>query len=97
MASACQEAGLPTPIFEEIGMHFRVTIRNERIREPKADDIDRRMLALLSDGLARSTSVVAKHIGLSQRATLTRLKAMPREDSWWKLGPAHTIPSASTH
>ena len=76
MASACQEAGLPSPKFEEIGMHFRVTIRNERIREPKADDIDRRMLALLSDGLARSTSVVAKHIGLSQRATLTRLKAM---------------------
>jgi DNA-binding Lrp family transcriptional regulator len=31
---------------------------------------------LFADGAARSTAAVAKHVGLSQRATLTRLKAL---------------------
>ena len=32
--------------------------------------------APFGDGVARSTAAVAKHAGLSQRATLTRLKSM---------------------
>jgi len=76
MAAACQEAGLAAPRLEEIGMHFRVTISSTRVRQPQADETDRRILALFSDGVARSTAGVAKHAGLSERATLTRLKAM---------------------
>ena len=76
MTSACQEAGLDAPKLEEIGMHFRVTISNARVRQPRTDETDRRILALFGDGGARSTAAVAKHIGLSQRATLTRLKSM---------------------
>ena len=76
MTSACQAAGLDVPKLEEIGMHFRVTISNARVGRPHLDETDRRMLALFGDGGARSTAAVAKHVGLSQRATLTRLKSM---------------------
>ena len=76
MAAACQEAGLAAPRLEEIGMHFRVTISSTRVRQPISDGTDKRILALFGDGVARSTAGVAKHVGLSQRATLTRLKAM---------------------
>jgi len=76
MTAACQEAGLEAPRLEEIGMHFRVTISSARVRQPHTDETDQRILALFSDGVARSTAAVAKHVGLSQRATLTRLKSM---------------------
>lgn len=76
MTAACQEAGLDAPKLEEIGTHFRVTISSTRVRQPNMDETDRRILALLGDGAARSTAAVAKHVKLSQRATLTRLKAM---------------------
>lgn len=76
MTAACQEAGLDVPKLEEIGVHFRVTISCARVGQPRADDTDRRILALFADGTALSTAQVAKHVGLSQRATLTRLKAL---------------------
>ena len=76
MTSACLDAGIGAPKLEEIGIHFRVTISSARVRQPKTDSVDRRIAALFSDGAARSTAAVAKHVGLSQRATLTRLKSM---------------------
>jgi ATP-dependent DNA helicase RecG len=76
MSAACQQAGLEAPRLEEIGMHFRVTISSTRVRQPHTDETNRRILALFGDGVARSTAAVAKHAGLSQRATLTRLKSM---------------------
>jgi predicted HTH transcriptional regulator len=76
MTAACQEAGLEVPKLEEIGTHFRVTIHSARLRQPRTDEMDDRILALFGDGVARSTAVVAKHVGLSQRATLTRLKSL---------------------
>jgi predicted HTH transcriptional regulator len=76
MTAACQEAGMEAPKLEEIGVHFRVTISSARVRQPHTDETDRRILALFGDGVARSTAAVAKHIGLSQRATLTRLKSI---------------------
>jgi len=76
MTAACQGAGLESPRLEEIGTHFRVTISSARVSQPHTDKTDRRILALLGDGVARSTAAVSKHIGLSQRATLTRLKSI---------------------
>jgi DNA-binding transcriptional ArsR family regulator len=71
-----QDAGLDVPKLEEVGVHFRVTIFRARAGQPRADETDRLILALLADGVPRSTADVAKHVGLSQRATLTRLKAL---------------------
>jgi len=76
MTSACHEAGLDAPRLEEIGTHFRVTISNTRVRKPNLDATDQRITALLGSTGALSTAAIARQVGLSQRATLTRLKAL---------------------
>ena len=75
MTAACQEAGLESPRLEEIDPFSR-DYSSARVRQPHTDETDRRILALFGDGVARSTAAVAKQIGLSERATLTRLKSL---------------------
>jgi predicted HTH transcriptional regulator len=76
MATACRDAGLAPPVLEEIGTRFRVTIRTTPIDEPSVNAKERAILALLADGDGRVTSDIAKQIGLTSRATRTRLAGM---------------------
>lgn len=73
MISACREQGLPAPVWEEVGFRFRVTLRTERIRVPEVDAKDRTILDLLEGDEGRRTRDIAEAIGLSTRATRTRL------------------------
>jgi ATP-dependent DNA helicase RecG len=73
MIGACRAAGLADPRFEEIGTRFRVTILTERTTRPALDDMDQAIVDALSDGEGRLTSQIAKSIGLTPRATRTRL------------------------
>lgn len=73
MLTACREAGLPDPTFEEVATRFRVTIRLERVSRPALDASDQAILATLSDGSGKLTSELATLIGLTPRATRTRL------------------------
>jgi ATP-dependent DNA helicase RecG len=76
MTSACQEAGLEAPTLEEMASHFRVTISVTRVRAASLDETDQKITALLRDKGPLSTAAIARHAGLSPRATLTRLKAL---------------------
>jgi predicted HTH transcriptional regulator len=38
MTAACVDAGLPAPVFEEVGTHFRVIISTVRQLKPRMDD-----------------------------------------------------------
>jgi predicted HTH transcriptional regulator len=73
MVSACRDAGLATPVFEEIGTRFRVTLFTSQVQEPMLDKLDAAIVSLVraADGLA--THEIAKNIGLTSRATRTRL------------------------
>ena len=73
MVSACSENGLAPPRLEEIGTRFRLTLFIEATGRPALDDTDQAILAELADEKGRSTSDTAKAIGLSTRATRTRL------------------------
>lgn len=73
MIAACQDVGLPAPLFEEIGTRFRVTISTERVGPAAIDEIDQAILERLSDGDGHLTSQIAKAINLTPRATRTRL------------------------
>jgi ATP-dependent DNA helicase RecG len=73
MTAACRDAGLAPPVFEEIGTRFRVTLRLGRIGPPALDDTDEAILHLLRDGRGHSISEIARTIGLTPRATRTRL------------------------
>ena len=73
MLAACRESGLPAPIWEEIGFRLRVTIHTRRVDELEVDSTDRAILDLLEEGSERGTREIAGMIGLSPRATRTRL------------------------
>lgn len=71
---SCQEAGLPPPEFKEIANRFRVTIYTKAQVTPQIDDVDQRILHNLDESDGLSTMEVSKRLGLSPRATRTRLK-----------------------
>ncbi|WP_416219739.1 ATP-binding protein [Frankia sp. Cas4] len=72
MTTACLDAGLPPPDLEELGTRFRVTLWTQRVQLPTLDAKDRAILtAIPTDGAL--TSAIANAIGLSTRATRTRL------------------------
>lgn len=73
MSAACRDAGLVAPVFEEIATRFRVTLGTARADRPALDATDRAILARLAGGKGRLTSELAKAIGLTPRATRTRL------------------------
>ena len=76
MTTACVDAGLAAPTLEEIGTHFRVTIHAARSGKPKADSKDEAILKALRKASSLPTASVARRIGMSQRATLTRLQGL---------------------
>ncbi len=73
MMAACREAGLAPPILEEIGTHFRVTILTTSIGAPSVDKTDQTILDALVAGNGLSTQEIATVIGLTARATRSRL------------------------
>ena len=73
MSAACRETGLPAPVFEELATRFRVTFATARVGRPVLDETDRAILARLADGEGGATSEIADTIGLTPRATRTRL------------------------
>ena len=75
MIAVCQQAGIPTPNWEEIGTRLRVTMSTEPVDAATADPIDQAILDLLDSG-DRTTSDIAAAIGRSTRATRTRLSKL---------------------
>lgn len=73
MNAVCQAAGLPVPVFEEIAARFRVTIATTPVGPPVVDDTDQAILDALTGPKGLITSEIAAVIGLSPRATRTRL------------------------
>ena len=73
MITACREAGLAAPVFEELATRFRVTLLTARVGRPVLDQTDRAILARLAGGKGRLTSEIAEAIDLTSRATRTRL------------------------
>jgi predicted HTH transcriptional regulator len=71
--AVCRDAGLPPPNFEEIATRFRVTIPTTPVGPAVVDNTDQAILASLAEGQGLATSEIAAFIGLSTRATRTRL------------------------
>jgi predicted HTH transcriptional regulator len=76
MTKACLEAGLPDPVFEEIGAGFRVTFGLIPIRKPKLESIDQNILALLKGTSGLSTSRIATAIQRTPKTARERIKRL---------------------
>ncbi|WP_419936696.1 ATP-binding protein [Candidatus Palauibacter sp.] len=73
MIAACQDSGLPAPVWEEIGFRLRVTIRTEKVGPALVDGRDSSILRVLERGDGHRTREIAQEVGLSTRSTRTRL------------------------
>ncbi|HET6202792.1 MAG TPA: winged helix-turn-helix domain-containing protein [Planctomycetota bacterium] len=78
MTAACRGAGLAPPVLEEIATRFRVTLSTERVGPTVVEETDQAILDTLAGRDGRLTSEVAKAIGLTPRATRTRLARLVR-------------------
>ena len=73
MVAVCRDAGLAAPVLEEIGARFRVTIHTTGIGAPSVDKTDQAILDALTAGNGLSTQEIAAMVGLTARATRSRL------------------------
>lgn len=76
MIETCLESGLEEPYLEEVGTHFRVTLFSEKKHKPKGigvKKLDEDILKLLKKSKGLSTQQIANEIGISSRATRSRL------------------------
>ena len=76
MIAVCRDAAMAPPVFEEIGLRFRVTLRTGRGAAAPLDPTDRDIVALVRTPDGRATRDIARAIGLTPRATRTRLAAL---------------------
>ena len=76
MIASCRDAGLSAPVLEEIGIRFRVTLRTEQVKPASLDATDRAVVDLVHTPGGLGTREIASRIGLTPRATRTRLAAL---------------------
>ena len=99
MTAACRDNGLATPKFEEIGTHFRVTMFTRRMYPSQHDAREQQILSALaaSRSAGLSTSEIASALGVSLRATRTRLALLVERGSIAEIGSNAKDPRRRYH
>ena len=97
MIGACQEAGTARPVWEEIGTRLRVTLNIGQIADAEVDAVDRAILDELEAGKGLRTSEIAGVIGLSPRATRTRLAKLVERNLVVHIGNGPRDPKRTYH
>ncbi|MCX7012857.1 MAG: helix-turn-helix domain-containing protein [Candidatus Sumerlaeota bacterium] len=98
MMSACREAGLPEPQFEEIGTHFRVTLFSQnREQAPALDAVEQSIVNALRGSGGLTTQGLADRIGLSARATRTRVLSLVQRGVVVEIGKSSRDPKKTYH
>lgn len=92
MIAACRDSGLQAPSWEEIGGRLRVTFRFDAVGAATTDEMDGAILALLAESRGLRTRDIAASIGLSPRATRTRLAKLVERGLVRELGRGPTDP-----
>ena len=79
-------------VLEEIGTHFRVTLSTKKVTSPSVDEKDQEILNALTGEEGHSTSKLAQKIGLSTRATRTRLIRLIERGLVYEIGSSPQDP-----
>lgn len=77
--SACKNAGLAEPRFEELGANFRVTLFGRRVKAPALPEWQSALLTYLEKEGKTSTQTAAKLWRVSDRAARMRLRRMVKD------------------
>ncbi|PKQ29293.1 MAG: transcriptional regulator [Actinobacteria bacterium HGW-Actinobacteria-10] len=93
MLEACREAGLPAPLFEEVGFSFRVTLFADERSTPEVDELDAEVLQTLAEHGRLRTAELARAIQRTPRATRTRLQRLAERGLVVEIGSGPTDPN----
>lgn len=92
MRAECEQAGLPTPILEEIATQFRVTLSTVATGSPTLSDSDGEIVAWLINVGGASTRQVATQFSMSLRNARLRLAALSARGALVEIGSSPTDP-----
>lgn len=93
MTQACEDMGLPVPVFEEFGTCFRVTLSGvQRSTRSERTGMAGRALDLLADGESRSTAAIATALGVTSRTVRPHLKRLVDDGRVVEIGQGTTDP-----
>jgi ATP-dependent DNA helicase RecG len=92
MIESCRESGLPAPELQEIGTHFRVTFRLQKVSQTVVDPVESHILAAIEAGKGLNTKQIAEAVDLSPRSARTRLKALVEKGLIVEVGSSPTDP-----
>ena len=92
MVTACREAGLPDPIFEEVATLFRVTLGTTPRQAVTLDPRDEQIVQFLIESGSAASKDVGEYLGVSTRTARTRLAALVRRGIIADIGSSPTDP-----
>ena len=96
MMAACEGAGCPPPMFEELAGRFRVTL-GTAARRTVADVVDTALLNVLRRGNGLSTGELAALVGRSPRTVRTRMKRLVERGLVREIGAGPNDPRRRYH
>ncbi|MFH1199681.1 MAG: ATP-binding protein [Candidatus Micrarchaeota archaeon] len=87
MRSAMKEAGLPEPVFEELGSFFRVTLYNKQVvAHGVASERQKKALAYLEKNHSISSKVYGRLVGLTHPVAVSDLNDLVAKGLFKKVG-----------
>lgn len=92
MRAECEQAGLPSPILEEIATQFRVTLSTIATSSPTLSEADSEIVAWLLKVGGASTRQVATQFSMSLRNARLRLAALSARGAIVEIGSSPTDP-----
>jgi len=92
MLATFRDSGLAPPVWEEIGIRVRVTLWTGKVGTVEVNRTDREILDLLADSEGHRTRAIAEAIGLTTRATRTRLVQLVARGLVREIGTGPTDP-----
>jgi predicted HTH transcriptional regulator len=92
ITSACRNAGLASPRFEELGTNFRVTLFGERVRAPAQPEWQSALLTYLAKQGRITTQEAAKLWKIAPRSARARLLRMVKSGLVVEVGRGPTDP-----
>lgn len=97
MISICRENGLPEPCWEEIAGRLRVTLKTIPTIPASIDARDKLILDQITEHDGLSTSEIARAIGISPRATRSRLVKLVARNLVVEIGTGPRDPQRKYH
>ena len=94
MIDACQQAGIPKPVRQELRTRFRETLHMQDAFAPTIDTVDDPICDALSEKDGLEFSEIAEAIGLSTSVRRIRLKKLVEQGLLVRTNTSPTDPQA---